>query len=86
MSRRCTGHPNLHRPAAHSPTASCLLAEDPLNHHAAEMLAQDPAGFQALVQQSVHSGATIGGHWFPPATGDRTIAPKAGLGEVQSPR
>ncbi|GAB4814342.1 hypothetical protein N2152v2_001388 [Parachlorella kessleri] len=53
--------------------------EDPLNHHAAEMLAQDPAGFQALVQQSVHSGATIGGQWFPPATGDRTIAPKAGL-------
>lgn len=37
------------------------------------MLEQDPAGFQAAVQQSVRSGATIAGTWFPPARGDKTV-------------
>jgi hypothetical protein len=40
------------------------------------MLDQDPAHFQQLVQQSVHSGAVIGGHFYPPASGHRTVTGK----------
>jgi ubiquitin-conjugating enzyme E2 M len=47
--------------------------DDPLNKEAAQMMHSSAATFERHVATTVSRGGAVGGEFFPPARGERTL-------------